>query len=606
MRILRDGEKRNSEQTVDCKIYNCQIYVRKDFTVSGASEWYYGFVGEYSYMPFTSLICSEDAQILEKSIDNLSEPVEVYTTLNSKKDNGVRNVYLRLQNCDRTEDGNRLYLITITDILDIEKRTLQLEANIAKYRHFMTLSNEYYFEYTMDNDKLVVYKYVNEKSIRILDKNLKSFAGEYNMKDYSESDSAKLSTFCDYLKEGCNSFELDLSLRLQGTLMHYSVKGGVHYKNKNMVAGIMVPCGDEDAAAYYLTPAARDAGTGLLNKKAATEYAVEKMHGAPDKVMWLLIMDIDDFKNINDSFGHLFGDQVIKKVADTLKVNIGHRGIVGRFGGDEFFALVDGVETRDALKTMLKTIVKELMTAFDPQCKITTSIGISQYPKDGDNFETLFGKADKALYIAKEKGKNRHIIYDEAIHGAYSKDSVKTQTVAFVVSREKRRQSLIKLVNGMHADGARYVTENPEVQKNLRNLFDLDGLTIYTDYGNRVLCRDGNYVCEPSNRAELFKDENYEKCFEKEDILVVSVLNRAMAISDKVYRDAAHQEIGACIRCIARIDEKPFVMIDFDVFNCSRKWSDNDIEMLGLVGCCLGKMICDESAAAEEKDASGM
>jgi hypothetical protein len=102
------------------------------------------------------------------------------------------------------------------------------------------------------------------------------------------------------------------------------------------------------------------------------------------------------------------------------------------------------------------------------------------------------------------------------------------------------------------------------------------------------------------------KDENYEKCFEKEDMLVISVLNRAMAISEKVYRDAAHQEIGACIRCIARIGGKPFVMIDFDVFNCNRKWSDNDIEMLGLVGCCLGKMICDETVSADEEDASGM
>jgi diguanylate cyclase (GGDEF)-like protein len=333
---------------------------------------------------------------------------------------------------------------------------------------------------------------------------------------------------------------------------------------------------------------------------------VEKMHAAAGKVMWLLIMDIDDFKNINDSFGHLFGDQVIKKVADTLKINIGHRGIVGRFGGDEFFALVDGIETRDALKTMLKTVVKELMTAFDPKCKITTSIGVSQYPKDGENFEVLFGKADKALYIAKEKGKNRHIIYDEALHGAYSKDSVQTQSVAFVVSREKRRESLIKLMNGMHTEGAKYVTENEEVQKNLRNLFDLDGLTIYTDYGNRVLCRDGNYVCEPSNRAELFKDASYEKCFQKEDILVISVLSRAKAISEKVYRDASHQEIGACVRCIARYDGRPFVMIDFDVFNCNRKWSDNDIEMLGLIGCCLGKMVCDETMSTEDADAAGM
>jgi diguanylate cyclase (GGDEF)-like protein len=320
--------------------------------------------------------------------------------------------------------------------------------------------------------------------------------------------------------------------------------------------------------------------------------------------MWLFIMDIDDFKNINDSFGHLFGDEVIKKVAETIKLNIGHRGIVGRFGGDEFFAFLDGVETRDSLKTLLKSIVKELFTAFDPKCRITTSIGVSQYPKDGDNFEVLFGKADKALYIAKEKGKNRHIIYDPAIHGAYGEDSVKTQSVAFVVSHEKRRKNIINLMNNLHVNGVKYVTENPDIQENIRNMFDLDGLTIYTDYGRTVLCRNGNYVCEPSNREELFKDKNYRECFKNDDIFIISVLNKTKAISEKVYRDASHQEIGASIRCVARKDDTnetgsqsddiPYVMVDFDVFNCNRKWSDNDIEMLSLLGCCIGKMLCRE------------
>lgn len=593
MRILRDGEMRGQER-VDCKIYDCKVYVRRNFDVSSASEWYYKFVGEYSYLPLTRFICPEDAAILEESIDTLDEPVEVYTKIYRLKDGTFRNIYLRLENCDKTEDGKALYLVHLTDLLDIEKRAAWLEDTIAKYRHFMTLQSEYYFEYTISDNKLVIYRYINEKAFKLVEQDLDEFAEDYKSKDRAPKHISRMNTFVDYLKEGCSSFEMELTLELQGNEIHFGVRGGVYYKNKNMVAGIMTPGSEMVRTAYYLTPAAKDAGTGLFNKKAATEYAIEKMHETPDKLMWLVIMDIDDFKSINDSFGHLFGDQVIKKVADTIQLNVGHRGIVGRFGGDEFFVFLDGVETREALKTLLKTIVKELLTAFDPKCKITISVGACQYPKDGESFEMLFGKADKALYIAKEKGKNRHIIYDESLHGEYIKDSVKAQSVAFIVSREKRRDSLINLVSSMHAKGAKYVVEDPEVQKSLRNLFDLDGLTIYGDYGNKVLCRNGDYMCEPSNRAELFKDKDYADFFEKEDILAASGISRLKAVSDTVYLDATHQEIGACIRCVARKEGRPFVMIDFDVFNSNRKWSDQDIEMLGLIGCCLGRMICGE------------
>lgn len=598
MRIFRDGEIRGQER-IDCKIYDCKVYVRKNFVVSSASEWYYKLVGEYSYLPVTKFITPEDAAILEESIDHLETPVELYTKIYRPNDNAFRNIYLRMENCDKTEDGKPLYLIHLTDILDIEQRASQLEITIAKYRHFMTLQSEYYFEYTLSDNMLTIYRYINEKSLKLVERDLDEFAAEYRANEKLRNQIARLNTFVDYLKEGSSSFEMKFAMELKGNIIHFGVKGGVYYKNKNMIAGIMTPGNEADRTAYYLTPAARDAGTGLFNKKAATEYAIEKMHESPDRLMWLVILDIDDFKNVNDSFGHLFGDQVIKKVADTIQLNVGLRGIVGRFGGDEFMMFLDGVETREALKILLKAIVKELLTAFDPKCKITVSIGVCQYPKDGESFELLFGKADKALYIAKEKGKNRHIIYDEALHGAYVKDNVKAQSVAFIVSSERRRESLINLVSNMHEKGAGYVVENPEVQKKLCSLFDLDGFTVYTEYGEKVLCRNGDYVCEPSNRAELFLDKNYAAFFETEDILEASGMNKLKSISDAVCEDAVKQEIGACIRCIARKEGRPYAMIDFDVFNSKRKWSDQDIEMLGLIGCCLGRMICNEAGKSE-------
>ena len=138
-----------------------------------------------------------------------------------------------------------------------------------------------------------------------------------------------------------------------------------------------------------------------------------------NRPMYLMILDIDNFKSVNDSYGHYFGDEVIKSFADSLRISVGGRGLAGRIGGDEFMVLLKDVsveEVRIMLKSMRKGL-KMLLAQKQPEYLFSTSIGISQFSKDGTDFETLFKIADAALYIAKEKGKDRYIIYDYDKHG---------------------------------------------------------------------------------------------------------------------------------------------------------------------------------------------
>lgn len=208
-------------------------------------------------------------------------------------------------------------------------------------------------------------------------------------------------------------------------------------ENRNMLAGIIDSDKNRKQEAYYLTPAARDAGTGLLNKRAWTEYTIEQLNRKDGRVRWLVIIDVDEFKHINDTYGHIFGDQVIRGVAEIMQELVGQRGVIGRFGGDEYVILLEKVETREQLKTLLKTIAKELRLAFDPKIHVTASIGVSEYPVDGTEYEYLMRKADKALYLAKEKGKNRHIIYEERLHGKLETDDMQNMAMAYAVSKEK-------------------------------------------------------------------------------------------------------------------------------------------------------------------------
>lgn len=589
MRIIRDGDNYRDGKP----ILNCQVYVRANFEVAMASEWYYDYVAENSYLPICDLLPQEDAQILKEALENLEEPVELYTHICNRRQEGFRNVYLRLESCEKTENGKPLYKITLHDVLNLQDHLEFVENKIFKYRYFMTLKDEYYFEYTPGDNMIVVYKYVNARAIDVHRSTLEEFVQKY--KDASgglQGQENQMKIFCSYLRGKKHSFEMNFTMRYEdGSCGGCGVKGGMLYQGSDMVAGVFNPEFKESSEIYYLSTAAKDAGTGLLNKKAATEYAIERIRQSEGRNCWLLIMDIDDFKNINDSFGHLFGDQVIRGVADTLRHHVYERGVVGRFGGDEFFVLVDQMENIEELKTLLKTMVKEIGCAFDPQVKVTLSIGISQYPEDGTDFAELFGKADKALYIAKDKGKNRHIIYDESKHGAYAADNLQNQIVEYALSKEKRRKAFLDILQNIYVKGAAYVTQQPKVQRNICSLFDLDGFTVYGDGGRKVLCRSGNYVCPAPDANGELADEAYVELFGKEDLLVLNGILKLSSLHPAAYEAARKQEIGATLRCMGRHKGTPYAMVHFDVFNCNRKWSETDIEMLSAIGYSLCRQL---------------
>ncbi|MBN0988673.1 EAL domain-containing protein [Amphritea pacifica] len=129
----------------------------------------------------------------------------------------------------------------------------------------------------------------------------------------------------------------------------------------------------------------------------------------------LLFIDLDEFKEINDSFGHNLGDQLLKKVSERLKHHVRENDTISRLGGDEFTIIVEDLMNADDAAT----IAQNLLAAFnepidlDEQLHISLSIGISLYPDDAEQPEALIRNADTAMYRAKTAGKNRYEFYTQ-------------------------------------------------------------------------------------------------------------------------------------------------------------------------------------------------
>lgn len=174
----------------------------------------------------------------------------------------------------------------------------------------------------------------------------------------------------------------------------------------------------EEALLRLKAQAQTDALTGLLNREAAVEQISDFLSGEGyNHCHTLLIIDLDNFKSINDTFGHFEGDRVLKTLASKIKSVFRNIDIVGRFGGDEFIVLMKHTSTKNIVKRKaleLNAALEYVTGGADGSFTITGSVGITTYDGDGKTFETLYKEADEALYRAKLAGKNTY---------AYFKDS---------------------------------------------------------------------------------------------------------------------------------------------------------------------------------------
>jgi len=149
----------------------------------------------------------------------------------------------------------------------------------------------------------------------------------------------------------------------------------------------------------------------LLNDRLLLVLTLAKRHRHQ---LAVVMLDIDKFKYINDTFGHLTGDDLLKTIGNKLLRTLRISDTVARIGGDEFVILLPEINSKNDAVEIAEKILKAIRIPFtinDNIFNITTSIGIALYPESGDNAETLMKNADKALYIAKEKGRNRYQIY---------------------------------------------------------------------------------------------------------------------------------------------------------------------------------------------------
>lgn len=154
--------------------------------------------------------------------------------------------------------------------------------------------------------------------------------------------------------------------------------------------------------------------TGLSNKLATERKIKEYMGKNPDTQSMMFLFDIDNFKKINDTMGHAFGDEVLRSLGKQIGAIFRASDIVGRVGGDEFMVFLKDISSDENIMkeaAKVETFFKGFQAGEYVKYKATASIGVAIFPQEGEDFETLYKAADQGLYKAKKRGKNQLAFY---------------------------------------------------------------------------------------------------------------------------------------------------------------------------------------------------
>ncbi|MEG2428947.1 MAG: GGDEF domain-containing protein, partial [Oscillospiraceae bacterium] len=171
-----------------------------------------------------------------------------------------------------------------------------------------------------------------------------------------------------------------------------------------------------------LVEAQTDLLTGIYNKITTETFVRNALRECnfPEDKPAMMVIDIDNFKAINDNLGHMLGDAVLCEIASNLKGVFRKNDIIGRIGGDEFLVFINGKIDIPNIEEKAKEISKRFLKKFvnkGESYNVSVSIGIARCPCDGTTFEELYMHADNALYFAKSQGKECFAMFNESMRG---------------------------------------------------------------------------------------------------------------------------------------------------------------------------------------------
>ncbi|MGM9971603.1 MAG: GGDEF domain-containing protein [Anaeroplasmataceae bacterium] len=546
----------------NARIPNVTIKLNSDLEVLEVDR---GFLRFFNFSEFKgdffSLLPKEDVNNFKNFLLNYndSQLTKSFITTFHIRDNDLTSVLY-------VDKVNDIYEISIKEMEYTKERYHDNELLKQEYASVLSSIDSYYFLYNIEKKCFALKNTKNLLSIYEGDLiKLKELLIDFFKIKEEEKNS-------DMFKELCHDLESsvadkDYTFEKNKGKVIFSTKKTISDKKEYIVSSIFSGENEMVKQASYLE--SHDALTSLYNKKTITEMAISRINKAKLPCT-IIVIDIDRFKEFNDSYGHQYGDSVLKAMGQVLKDSLGSLGYAGRIGGDEFMCIVEGTD-EDDLRNITRNIKIGIQWAIPTKTLdqvITCSIGCARFPLDGKKYNDIFELADKCLYIAKNKGRNCYVIYKPEIHEA-------------VLSKSRLEQE--KIIEGtLYTDYAREQMEilsildkkeenyKEKVIAKLRNYLNVSKIVLYDQDFNPIII---NGVDDNDYRKIFLNNKDYFKYFNKENYFIldnVQSLEPIDKIKCKMYQN---NSIASTLEILGKENDKIKGLITIDLYKPARTFN---------------------------------
>lgn len=363
------------------------------------------------------LIFEEDYQTLQRTIKDLQENETITSTYRViDKEKHVH--WFFDQRHIIQEDGKQVYYVSVLDITEMKATQELLKVSEARYRLILHEAQSVIFEWNISEDVIEfsdlwasTYGYPT-----LIHDFMVVTCERYEGKEHSYV------PLLEAMISGKSSDQIECILeKKDGTEVWVKIIAKAIYDDQGYLLRIVGSISDINAEKkrnmQLLEWAQKDGLTNVYNRKTVESMIQKEIKAFPESYHALFVIDIDDFKRINDTLGHASGDEALEKISFAMKSSFRSNDLIGRIGGDEFVIFMKHMYTLNLDQIIKKAeqlleALQEIRLDEDAGYRVFCSIGIAIYPIDGTNYLELFKKADERLYQAKKQGKNS-FVYDE-------------------------------------------------------------------------------------------------------------------------------------------------------------------------------------------------
>ncbi len=446
-----------------------------------------------------------------------------------------------------------------------------------------------YFSYDCKTDEVTCYTYDMGKTV-IGKRPLAEWRDEVNSKIRSESRTL-FDDFVGNIRNGTRDIECIVEPKSNAKVALFV--GSAIYDEEVHVKTVGRIGDPNMVSAHELTQ--RDQLTGLFLKETITSYAKHRIDEQRLHTI-LAIVDIDDFKNVNDNFGHAKGDEVLKKCAAIIESQSEGYGKVGRIGGDEFFIVFDKGHDFDGIKNVLRSIKNSVYAAYTDETDgfhVSTSIGLSVYPDDIEgSYDTMFQLADCLLYRAKRKGKNRWIVYNREKHGAVEDIlSNGVQKVGLSGMRGIDKSELVCKITNMMICGTNYPVGS--ILYDITNYFAIERINLYNKTDKVIETQLGEMLvdCEGCMAAPKYiYNEEYMNMFEN-GVLVINSTKYFEQRLPEVYEELMSKSTHSLIQYVLNGESGKQYILSFEAVKGIVTWNTSDMSYLRILTKIMERLL---------------